>query len=688
MAVRHPPGMHKIKTAIAGILTLFVASAAVAQTFPTVPGQSVIGRLGTSGVSGPSQAIPIATLAAQIVPTITTQSCGITADGVTDETVKLQNCINRVMTVGGALELTPSANCIKTSSPITINRSTATRYQKQIQIRGFGQGQSCISNTTGTGAILSYSGSLAGLESGLVLESMRLSGGAVTGSTGLLIQKAAFVLLSNVSIEATDYGIDATDTEQFEAHSSQFRFNSHGLRFNAVGTITSANSLNFINSTITNNTVYGLQVTNCNALTVLGGSIQYNGTVGGGTGQFGVKAIDCGNGYGTQLYAGMVFEANGGAGDYVSSQSSGKTNVTFDTVAFARTDFTTVGYGTNQIAISGSTTQSNYKIINSNFSGYGTYVASGARPAIANTNVNAKVEIDGLTTFWSATEAPTTSVLYTGYAGQRTGSLNFAGATSGNLVLTGPATASGTLTLPAATDTLIGKATTDILTNKTFDTAGAGNSFSINGVAATANTGTGSVVRSAAPTFTGNITAATADFSGNIGAGGVRGNATVNALAPAANAGTANALRIFDDGGASNSTSSNSYGIGFNSGTGLFSLTAGTSGSFQMFTSNVSRMAIAANGHVNFTGTAPALTSCGTSPAITGSDVKGTVTMGTGSPTGCIITFATAYGTAPACTVSWRANLASMQYAISTAAITLTQTATSSNIVDYVCSGT
>lgn len=82
------------------------------------------------------------------------------------------------------------------------------------------------------------------------------------------------------------------------------------------------------------------------------------------------------------------------------------------------------------------------------------------------------------------------------------GRLKVAGTTSGSTVLDASATASGTLTLPAATDTLVGKATTDTLTNKTFDTAGTGNSFSINGVAATANTGTGAVARAAGPTFT------------------------------------------------------------------------------------------------------------------------------------------------------------------------------------------
>jgi hypothetical protein len=46
--------------------------------------------------------------------------------------------------------------------------------------------------------------------------------------------------------------------------------------------------------------------------------------------------------------------------------------------------------------------------------------------------------------------------------------LILSGATSGTTTVQAPAVASGTLTLPAATDTLVGKATTDTLTNKTL----------------------------------------------------------------------------------------------------------------------------------------------------------------------------------------------------------------------------
>jgi hypothetical protein len=110
------------------------------------------------------------------------------------------------------------------------------------------------------------------------------------------------------------------------------------------------------------------------------------------------------------------------------------------------------------------------------------------------------------------------------------GKLVFAGSTSGTTTVNASATASGTLTLPAATDTLVGKATTDVFTNKSFDTAGAGNSFKINGTAVTAVTGTGAAVLATSPSLvTPTIGSAGAAFSGSTsGATTVAASATAS----------------------------------------------------------------------------------------------------------------------------------------------------------------
>jgi len=85
--------------------------------------------------------------------------------------------------------------------------------------------------------------------------------------------------------------------------------------------------------------------------------------------------------------------------------------------------------------------------------------------------------------------------------------------------------------------------------------------------------------------------------------------------------------------------------------------------------------------------TPPVLTACGTTPAIVGDDKQGIITLGT-TATGCVITFAAPYTAVPNCLVVWQGTpLAAQNWTTTAAAITLVQTSTTNNKVNYFCLG-
>jgi hypothetical protein len=149
--------------------------------------------------------------------------------------------------------------------------------------------------------------------------------------------------------------------------------------------------------------------------------------------------------------------------------------------------------------------------VNSGTSGQVAYYASSTTAVSGNANLTIS-----------------TAAVTIGVAGSAAGTLKLSGGTSGTTTLAVAVTASGTLTLPSATDQLIARATTDTLTNKTYDTAGAGNVLKIAGTQVTAISGsTGTVA-----TTTGSLTSthcASFDGSGNVqDSGGVCGAGTIN----------------------------------------------------------------------------------------------------------------------------------------------------------------
>lgn len=103
-----------------------------------------------------------------------------------------------------------------------------------------------------------------------------------------------------------------------------------------------------------------------------------------------------------------------------------------------------------------------------------------------------------------------------------------------------------------------------------------------------------------------------------------------------------------------------------------------------IITQGVTVLQIGTSG-LSLPGTIPVVTGTGT-PTITAgsSDTAGEVTSGA-SATSVIITFSGTKTNAPFCVVTSQTQLAIFSYTISTTAITITQTATSSEKIDYNC---
>lgn len=94
-------------------------------------------------------------------------------------------------------------------------------------------------------------------------------------------------------------------------------------------------------------------------------------------------------------------------------------------------------------------------------------------------------------------------------------------------------------------------------------------------------------------------------------------------------------------------------------------------------------------GRQEFDGTAPAVSACGTTPAIVGNDHAGKVTVGTGSTTSCTVTFNVPYENAPACVITSNQS-ATIAHATATTTTVLTitsGTSMASGIISYICDG-
>jgi hypothetical protein len=98
---------------------------------------------------------------------------------------------------------------------------------------------------------------------------------------------------------------------------------------------------------------------------------------------------------------------------------------------------------------------------------------------------------------------------------------------------------------------------------------------------------------------------------------------------------------------------------------------------------------VSSTGHLNTENTSVILTtvtSCGTNPALSGNDISGTITTGSGSPTSCTLTFANRYTNTPVCVCSPNAGVSCGVSSSSASSVTFALSVTETKI-NYICIG-
>jgi hypothetical protein len=160
-------------------------------------------------------------------------------------------------------------------------------------------------------------------------------------------------------------------------------------------------------------------------------------------------------------------------GTTVSLNSTSATHTASTLELGAATDTTLARSGAGAITVEGTAVLLSGGALGTPSSGTVTNLTGTASINI-NGTVGATTPAAG--TFTTLVAGSTTSLLL-GTAGSAVGNIGFRNATSGTATLAPPTGALGTytVTLPGAADTLVGKATTDVFTNKTLDGSATGN---------------------------------------------------------------------------------------------------------------------------------------------------------------------------------------------------------------------
>lgn len=302
--------------ALALILALQPVLAA-AQTFPTVPPNSVIGRLG-GGTTGPSQAIPFATLAAQLSPGVFKVTCA--ADNITDCSASINATIATAYAYSQSAPITPTFSGSKVYLPAgrscyRVHASSINMLRNVSLVGDFGNA-SCISADNVDAITFAYT---AG-GGNPAIDGILIQGVNATAARTAIKRLSATPLnydaqqdgltIRNVTIDGFDTAIDLHSVQIFLIDNTLVRNVNQGFVFRGFSG----------NGSITNTKVLKIAGGGIGAVTNTGiDFIPVTYTSGSGTGSVGPEGVTINN---TTVIAGFAIGVNYQQGNYFSISNS------------------------------------------------------------------------------------------------------------------------------------------------------------------------------------------------------------------------------------------------------------------------------------------------------------------------------------------------------------------------------
>lgn len=342
---------------------------------------------------------------------------GAKGDGVTDDTYAIQAAINAAVAAGGVV-LIPHGNYIVSGAGLLIDESgtpgQAFSDNTRISMRGEGPGNTRITYT-GSGKCLSYLGSSvsAGVDAFISLADFALfsANARPSGSCGLSVTMAAYFEIRDLVISAFETGIAFMDALSFLVE----RVSVFSCKFGITGGMASMSSPNAVTltaCTLSFNTFFAMRLDQCDALTMVGGSVEANGSAALAGDGYGVNMTNPGS-YGAAgaTFTGVHFEGQQNVADIlVQGATDVNRIVTINAIgcAFGRNSGTVLT--TNCIAAVSNGGPVKLNVIGCGFRGFNDYVASAARPYISVSGTKFGLTELG-NVYGSAVEAPTTAAM-------------------------------------------------------------------------------------------------------------------------------------------------------------------------------------------------------------------------------------------------------------------------------------